>query len=89
MPGKERARWRKRRSSIGKVVGDPDHWDYLDGSSVLATVKRTAHGFAVSMPSGETAGPFGDVGLAKQSATRRVQRERAGLSPWSPPAPGG
>lgn len=87
MVAKSRTRWKRRRSVIGAAVGDPKSWDYIEGETVLATVKQSAHGFGVSMPSGETAGPFGDVALAKQSAVKRVQRERSGRSPWSPPAP--
>lgn len=80
---KDRAHWKRRQSAIGKAVGDPKAWDYIDAGAVLATVKQTASGFAVALPSGETAGPFGDLGLAKQSAKRRVDRDRAGLSPWA------
>lgn len=87
---KARPHWKKRKLTIGKVVGDPECWDYLAGANiVLATVKRSGSGFAVSLPNGETAGPFGDLALAKQAGKKRAERAQAGLSPWSPPAPGG
>jgi hypothetical protein len=89
MPKGDRARWRKRNSAIGKAVGDPAVWDYETRGKVLATVKQEAHGFRVFVLPDETAGPFGDIILAKQAAVKRVKRAQAGLSPWQPPAPGG
>lgn len=89
MSKRERLRWRKRASKIGKAVGDPNAWDYQQGDTVLATVKQEAHGFRVYILPDETAGPFGDLPLAKQAAQKRVARAKAGRSPWQAPAPGG
>lgn len=88
MPKRDRARWRKRHSPIGSVVGDPAAWDYQRGDEVLATIKQEAHGFRVYVLPHETAGPFGDINLAKQAAQKRVLRAAEGRSPFSPPAPG-
>lgn len=72
-----KTRWKKRRSPIGQVVGDPICYDRLDGTGApLATIRRGPYGWSVAMPNGDTAGPYGDLELAQASATRRMKMAR-------------
>lgn len=80
---KKHRHWKKRYSKIGRAVSDPAMWEYRDrDGSILATVREAAGpNYAVALATRETAGPFGDLAVAKQSAVKRIARQEAGLAP--------